>query len=980
MTLSLCNALGGGCTESLASAANADLTTTLTSPSGQIAPAASLVFVAAASAIPGPETNTQCLDAADGDADTKINDGCQALGSDLESNTCDDAFDNDIYDDAYVNDGCPAIGPAETLCVNGVDDDGDTKVNDGCYPGGSGMVLAEAGLWCNNATNDDARDDAAGTGQKVNDGCPVLGAAETACDDAVDSDADTKVNDGCYPGGVGGIEAEVNECETAADEDVDGVVNDGCPAVGNPAVGAVAGKAVADPNTLGLINGACSSNLALTYILMASTVDNRVVMESQSLPQGSVGGEGPMEPFRDDSNGNSLPRHVERYPKFLNQLFDPDRVGDVNEDGDEFDTVNGVLENPGATSSDIYGTIDPVSPVARYSGSTIVVGKASLFQVLVFTPGALGAFKPPHPLSELGLPALGYPSLIIIDDPTLLPGSTSVTDGCSPNTAKIMLWGKTRDNPCLGASPACPNDDTPCAISCGVNGCINEFGGGSCPALNEGYSTGPCSATDTSGCVRYANPATSGTHYFGVYQQSLRDLDGDGYENPLDTCPYQTNLEDPRASDGPDEDMLDSVCDPTPSAEVNNSDGDMLGGVAWDNAGDNCPTVVNDDQKESERTEPRSIASPRGGSRLDYLGDACDAVETVCTGAVDEDADGLVNDGCATVGTATAETVCNESPSSPAGADNDLDGLPNDGCAASGPAETAGADCEDYVDDDGDTLINDGCAAGGGPELGCLNSTDDDADGYVNDGCPSSARVANGHFHTVWKIIAKCIGGTDADGDGFCNVASTDPLDDPDDNNASKTPEHYALFRAFPVAHAGSGANPPAREPLQVCNDGIDNDGDTLIDLLDTDGPDSGTVWDCSPAEVTLNPTDTDGDGYGDEAEIHIGTDPLGRCEVGDTATWSRDWPGDLFQTGTFSTDKVNISDLSSFVAPTRRLGTYPGHPNFDRRWDILPGTTFGDWINVADQSLISTLNAVPMFGVRAYGGPVCSAHRVFGD
>ena len=106
--------------------------------------------------------------------------------------------------------------------------------------------------------------------------------------------------------------------------------------------------------------------------------------------------------------------------------------------------------------------------------------------------------------------------------------------------------------------------------------------------------------------------------------------------------------------------------------------------------------------------------------------------------------------------------------------------------------------------------------------------------GPVNDGCPPSAKVATGHFHTVFKLIPKCIGGIDADGDGYCTVGGTGVPNDPNDANASRIPETYSQFRPFVVAHAGSGTNPPAaREPKQVCDDGIDNDGDTLIDLLD---------------------------------------------------------------------------------------------------------------------------------------------------
>ena len=94
------------------------------------------------------------------------------------------------------------------------------------------------------------------------------------------------------------------------------------------------------------------------------------------------------------------------------------------------------------------------------------------------------------------------------------------------------------------------------------------------------------------------------------------------------------------------------------------------------------------------------------------------------------------------------------------------------------------------------------------------------------------------------------------------------PVWDPNDGNNNSTPEHYAPVRFFPVASSGSGSAPlrRTREPLQVCNDGVDNDGDTLMDLLEGDGPDSGNMWDCNPRERAARPadTDTDGDGFTD--------------------------------------------------------------------------------------------------------------------
>jgi hypothetical protein len=300
----------------------------------------------------------------------------------------------------------------------------------------------------------------------------------------------------------------------------------------------------------------------------------------------------------------------------------------------------------------------------------------------------------------------------------------------------------------------------------------------------------------------------------------------------------------------------------------------------------------------------------------------------------------------------------------------------------SGAPESSGADCEDYADDDGDTLVNDGCAAQGGAELGCLNSSDDDADGSFNDGCPSSTRVANGHYHTTFTLNPICIGGTDGDNDGYCAAGTATVPADPADGNAGRIPETYSQFRPFPVAHSGSGSNPPAsREPLQICNDGLDNDGDTLIDLLDGTAAAASTLDDCRPPDaVFTSGEDTDGDGSRDEAEIHMGTDPLGRCakgfETGGGPPPSSDWPSDLRGDSAFTGDKINVSDLGTFTAQGKN-GKSPGTAGFDRRWDIRPGTTVGTWVGVADLAAVSMLVPTPWMGVRAFAFfSVCSAHR----
>jgi len=118
-----------------------------------------------------------------------------------------------------------------------------------------------------------------------------------------------------------------------------------------------------------------------------------------------------------------------------------------------------------------------------------------------------------------------------------------------------------------------------------------------------------------------------------------------------------------------------------------------------------------------------------------------------------------------------------------------------------------------------------------------------------------------------------------------------------------------------------------------------------------------------TPAPTPLPNSDNDGDGWTYANENLIGTDPAYDCG-------NNGWPADLVSAGT-STNKLDIADLASFVAPLRRLGTSPGHPNYDRRWDIVPGSSSGAHINVTDlAALLSGPTAYPpMFsGQRAFG------------
>jgi hypothetical protein len=76
------------------------------------------------------------------------------------------------------------------------------------------------------------------------------------------------------------------------------------------------------------------------------------------------------------------------------------------------------------------------------------------------------------------------------------------------------------------------------------------------------------------------------------------------------------------------------------------------------------------------------------------------------------------------------------------------------------------------------------------------------------------------------------------------------------------------------------------------------------------------------------------------------------------------------------SNNRITVNDLTSFLAPVRRLDTSEGDADFDRRWDLVPGPgPFADDIAVNDlTSLIAGKSGNPpmMNGIRAFNGPSC--------
>ncbi len=231
----------------------------------------------------------------------------------------------------------------------------------------------------------------------------------------------------------------------------------------------------------------------------------------------------------------------------------------------------------------------------------------------------------------------------------------------------------------------------------------------------------------------------------------------------------------------------------------------------------------------------------------------------------------------------------------------------------------------------------------------CAGAADTDGDTICNSGdnCPA---VANSNQ-------------ADADGDGSgdaCDAcpATADQGSCPDDDNDGYTD----------VVESGT--------PL--CGANFDNDSPF-------DGGDLGRVNDGCPAvgppeADCANTLDDDGDGAFNDGCPQVGTYSEAQFKIGTGAMdpcGNNGWPADVFSTG-LSANKLDLQDLGSFVAPPpRRLNTNPGEAGFSSRWDLLPGSPAGKFINLQDiaASAPSTLSATsrpPMFGGTPAFGKVC--------
>jgi len=185
--------------------------------------------------------------------------------------------------------------------------------------------------------------------------------------------------------------------------------------------------------------------------------------------------------------------------------------------------------------------------------------------------------------------SLGYPSVVIVQDPTVPLSPSAVSDWCSPFDMVGLDFGLTRDNPCTpppgpnGCQRGDPLYPAPFVQTPDAQGCDAPGRAIPDPDNSEG------------GCATRRNP--SGTHTSTLFERSQRDADDDGIENALDTCAFAATVGlNPRAPDvanDPDGDGIPGGgplggCDPAPNTRGAQSPPNCLQGNTGPDTDQDC--------------------------------------------------------------------------------------------------------------------------------------------------------------------------------------------------------------------------------------------------------------------------------------------------------------------------------------------------------------------------------------------------------
>ncbi len=283
--------------------------------------------------------------------------------------------------------------------------------------------------------------------------------------------------------------------------------------------GAVSGH-VTSVARVGLINGACNSNVIVGIDLMDASTDPEF---STYLYDGVY-----------DYDHNGLPDNVDYYPSTLSALAP--------------------------------GTV----PIQRLYGQIPVAGTLVPLNLVIFAPGT------PIPLMPEFDSSLGFPTVTMLGDPFATPyPDDPISDFCTPLSATTTLEGITKDHTGLPGNQAGQVLRTNPAESGRFNSII--FARSRWDADNDGIDNGidPCPLTYDPAWDPRSDGPSGDADIDGLPDscdpndaQHNTDQDGDAFLNRADLCPTVAS----QYYNNPDQDRdgIGNPCDPFPGDDSNN--------------------------------------------------------------------------------------------------------------------------------------------------------------------------------------------------------------------------------------------------------------------------------------------------------------------------------------------------------------------------------------------------------------------------